>query len=465
MHLDKLSIVSFVKLCFIGILLTACTNVPFQAGSDKYIRSLPVQVNEAWSIKTPVTQETVPWIKSFGDSDLEGIVLEALANNLNLQASSASLESAYALAAQAGAALKPNVNLAFETNRIANVKHNSLTSNTQNLGLGVSWEADIWGRISTGKRSALASAQAAEADFRFAQYSLAASTIIAYITIIDAKTQTDIANESLGILKETLRVVDVRLQNGIGSAQDLALAKSDLALAREQIVTSEGAKRDSLRALEILLGRYPDASFMVNNQLPNTPVLPSSGIPSELLERRPDVIASERRVAAAFNRLQQSKAARLPSFSLNSNIGGASNSLSAILDPANVAWQLGSSLLAPVFDGGVRKAEVKIAKAEQKQALSAYAQASLNAFAEVERLLDQGFIIKEREVQLTEAEREAAKAYQIAKLRYDVGETDLLELLSIQQRLISAKSNLASVRRLLLEQRVNLNLALGGGWD
>jgi outer membrane protein TolC len=135
------------------------------------------------------------------------------------------------------------------------------------------------------------------------------------------------------------------------------------------------------------------------------------------------------------------------------------------LDPANVAWSAGANLLAPIFDGGRRREAVEIATAEQEQALAAYGQAALNAFSELESNLDQGTVIAQREVDLEVAAREAEKAFRIASFRYEEGEEDLLSVLTIQQRVISAKSALSSVERLLLEQRINLNLALGGSWD
>ena len=145
-------------------------------------------------------------------------------------------------------------------------------------------------------------------------------------------------------------------------------------------------------------------------------------------------------------------------------MGGASNSLSNLLDPGNVAWTAGVNLLAPIYDGGRLREGVKVATAEQEQALAAYGQAAINAFNELETNLDQGVVVQQRIVDLKDAATEAENAFRIARFRYDEGEEDLLSVLTIQQRVISAKSSLSSAERLLLEQRVNLNLALGGSW-
>ena len=213
------------------------------------------------------------------------------------------------------------------------------------------------------------------------------------------------------------------------------------------------------------MGRYPGAELEVRESLPEVPPPPPAGLPSELLERRPDIVAAERRVAAAFNATNQARAARLPTIGLTGNVGGASSSLSDLLDPANVAWTAGANLLAPLFDGGRRREAVEIATADQEQALAAYGQAAINAFSEFEANLDQGAVVQQRISDLQDAAAEAENAFRIARLRYEEGEEELLSVLSIQQRVIGAKSSLSNANRLLLEQRVNLNLALGGSWN
>ena len=404
------------------------------------------------------------WIESFNDPALTALVIEAQANNRDLAATAANVDRAWGLARQAGAALTPDVSLTAGGARTGGFDSSRPTTSNLSLGAQVSWEADVWGRLRSGQRSAVASAQAVEADFRSAQESLAAATVKAYFTAIEASIQTGITRETVRILEETLRIVNAKYKNGMASAQDLSLARSDLASARERLTTLEGSYRDAVRALEVLLGRYPGAVLEVRETLPDVSPPPPAGLPSELLERRPDIVAAERRVAAAFNATNQARAARLPTIGLTGNVGGASNSLSNLLDAGNVAWTAGVNLLAPILDGGRLREGVKIATAEQERALAAYGQAAINAFNELETNLDQGVIVQQRIADLKEAATQAENAFRIARLRYNEGEEDLLSVLTIQQRVISARSSLSSVKRLLLEQRVNLNLALGGSW-
>lgn len=445
------------------------TNTKDEQAIDAKLAGHTTFTPQAWANTLEKSQlrdaQQVDWLVSFGDKRLTDLVKQATANNRDLMAASANVERANALAVQAGGQLKPQANLAFANSRSGSGGNSDATASNQSLSAQLSWEADLWGRISAGQQAAIASAQAAAADYKYAQHSLAAATSKAYFIAIEAGQQAAILQRTLSSLEETLRIVNVQYTNGLASAQDLALTKSDLASTREQLITLEASRREALRALEVLLGRYPEGDITVSSLLPRLPAMPPVGLPSDVLERRPDIIASERRVAAAFNSVKQAKAARLPQLSLTSNIGGSSRSLSDITNPTNLAWQVAGNLLAPIFDGGVRKAQVDVATAEQKQALAGYAQTALTAFNEVETNLDLATTLVQREEALNVALNEAEKAYRIADLRYKEGEIALLDLLAMQQRVLSSSSSKLSIQRLALEQRVNLFLALGGDWS
>lgn len=468
MYIAKNGSRTIATLMAIPILLTGCVGPRSQTAIDEKkgvaIAAETPSPPKEWTQPSDPTAIEVGWIHSFKDPALVELVKEAQANNKNLQAASASLERALALADQAGAALKPTADLSTGGTRSGKLEGGGLPSELS-IGLRVGWEVDLWGRIGANVRAAEASAEAAEADYRYAQHSLAAATTKAYVTAIAAQKQVEVSNETLSILEETLRIVNAKQEGGLISPQDVALTRSDLARVREGLATVEGSQKDAIRALEILLGRYPGAELDVQRTLPDIPLAPKAGIPSELLERRPDIVSAERQVASAFNLVAEAKAARLPRLSLTSNIGGAAGNLGDLFRPEQAVWQLGANLLTPILDGGARKAQMRVTTADQKQALAIYGETVLNAFNEVETLLAQGDVLDRREKQLEEAMQQAKEAYRIADLRYQAGETELLDALSIQQRLTAAMSDLVTVQRLLLEQRVNLHLALGGQWD
>lgn len=456
-----------VGVLTLALLTTSCATSD-QSVESRQAAQTAISAPEAWATKVEKNAGTLgnapaKWLQSFNDPTLLKLIAEAKANNFDLQAAAGNMNKARLLAKQSGVALKPTVDLSLGSSEAGRL--NSSSSNTQlNVGLQASWEIDLWGRLRAGVNAAAASAQGAKADYIFAQHSLSANVANAYLKTILVKRQKALSQKNLSILQETMRITQLQYDNGMSSAQNIAVNKANLAVVKERLITLEGSERDGLRSLEVLLGRYPSASADIPDVLPTLPASPPAGVPSEILERRPDIVSAERQIASAFNATAGAKAARLPRLSLTATIGGTSNSLSDVLDPANVAWKLGSNLLAPLFDGGKRKIDVEIATVEQKQAIANYAQKALNAFSEVESNLDQGTVLAKRETELKEAFKQSGKAYKIAKLRYREGEIDLLDTLQIQQQAISAESNLLTIKETQLEQRINLYMALGGSW-
>lgn len=459
MKFTTLSILSAIVL-----LAAACAPMSSRDGAERAVEEA-VEAPATWAVKAMGSEVvSTQWLKSFHDPILLNMIKEGIANNSDLQVAAGNMDKAWLLAKQAGSALKPTADLSLGGTQSGSGQGGPSQSSFA-VGLQVSWEVDVWGRMRAGVDAAEASAQGAQADYLFAKNSLSANIAKTYFKVIEAKRQADISRNNLEILKKTMRITQVKYDNGKASGQDIALNRANLAAAQEQLVTIEGSQRDAVRALEVLLGRYPNATTEIPNELPNLPPSPPAGIPSEMLERRPDIVSAERQIAAAFDAKDQAQAAQLPRFSLTNSVSGASDSLSAILNPTNIAWQLGANLMAPLFDGGRRKIDVEIATIEQEQAIANYVQKALVAFSEVENNLDQGRVLENRETALSEARNQSAKAYRIAKLRYDEGESDLLDTLQIQQQFFAAESNLLAIKRSQLEQRINLHLSLGGSWQ
>ena len=449
----------------LGVLLlsASCASITTPELARETARASLPDTPDVWSSAVEnVGDVQIGWIDEIGDPVLSQLVAEAQQNNKDLQIAAANVERSWALAGQAGAGLSPAVSLSSGADRSGNA--DGLSSAGYNVGVQASWELDVWGRIRAGNQAAVLSAQSAESDFVFSQNSLAAAVARAYFLAIEADRQVKVAENTLRALTETDRIVRVQNEFGLATSQDVALSRSDLARTRSSLVAAQGAQRNALRALEVLLGRYPAAELSVRMDLPAVPALPPAGTPSSLLERRPDVIAAERSVAAAFNSLDQAKAAQMPSISLTGSVGGASNDLSDLLNPTNIAWQAATSLVAPLIDGGLREAQVDQATAEQKQAIAAYGQTTLNAFQEVENSLDQNVVLRDQAAALNESAEEANKALRVVRLRYDEGETDLLDVLTIQQRVFTADADLVSIERARLDEWIGLNLALGGSW-
>ena len=444
--------------------LVACANITAPDVAGQVARDGLPDAPNAWAeAGERVGPVQSGWIARLEDPVLDALVEEALANNRNLQAAAANVQRSWALAGQAGAALSPSGSLSSGATRSGNIEDTGADS--YSLTGQASWELDLWGRIRAGNQAAVLSAEAAEADYVYSQYSLAAAVARGYFLAIEAGRQAETVRNTLDALNETDRIVGVQFEFGLATSQDVALSRSDLARTKDSLIAAQGSQRDALRSLEVLLGRYPAADLELRRDLPDVPAPPPPGVPSEILERRPDVIAAERRVASAFNSLDQAKAARMPSISLTGSLGGSSGDLTNLINPTNVAWQAATSLVAPLIDGGLRESQVEQANAEQTQAIASYADTVLTAFQEVEGSLDQTVVLKDRAVQLEEAASEARNALRIVNLRYEEGETDLLDVLTIQQRVLSNEGDVVSIERAQLDEWVGLNLALGGSWE
>ena len=406
---------------------------------------------------------TVDWLETLNDPTLKALIAEGKAKNIDLKLAAANVEKANLLASKSATSLKPTANVAVSSNNSGKVQ-GAASPASSSVAVNASWELDVWGRLQAGVDAANASAQVAQADYQYAIHSLSANIAKTYFKVIEAKQQAEITKKNLQLLSKMMRITQAKYDNGIASGQDVAINKANLASAKDQLIELQGSERNALRALELLLGRYPDATAEIPSKLPLLPAQPPAGIPSSILERRPDLVSAERSIAAAFNATKQAKTARLPSFSLTGSISGSSNSLSDILNPANLAWQLASNIAAPLFDGGRAKIDIAVANTDQQKAISNYAKQALTAFSEVENNLDQGAVLSNRELELERVVSESQKAFKIASLRYKEGEIGLLDTLNVQQQTISAQSSLLSLKRLQLEQRINLYLALGGDW-
>lgn len=457
---------SILPLLACGALISGCVTLSTDADVAEATSSSLPTLPEQWAVSGVMPGEVrIGWIEAIGDPLLAELVLEAQANNPDIRAAAANLDAARALVRQARAPLLPQVNGVFNVDQTDSPQPLTPNDPVFTGTVQAQWEADLWGRVRAGRNAAYASAQAVEADFRFAQYALASGVAAAYFASLEAQEQVGVAQRTVEALVEIDRIVQVRYREGFASRQDTATAGTDLQTARNSLLLAQGAARSSRRALEVLLGRYPGDRIGLSRGLPEAPPPPPADLPSGLLERRPDVIAAERRVAAAFAGLDQAKAAQLPVVSLTASGGGTSTDLFDILNGPNLLWSIAGNVLQPIFDGGLRGAQVDEADANRRAAVALYASTALGALREVEDNLDQVQVLAAREDILEAAAEESSTAYLLAELQYEEGEIALIDVLNIQQRLFAAEQNLVAVRRTRIEQWVALNLALGGSWE
>jgi NodT family efflux transporter outer membrane factor (OMF) lipoprotein len=400
------------------------------------------------------------WLATFSDAQLTALVDEALANNFDLRVAAAKVERAAAYAKQAGSTLYPQVN-AMGT---GSFNGSDSGSAFQTAGLFVSWELDLWGRVRSQAEAGSAQYEAAAKDAEYARQSIAALVAKSWFLAIEARRQRAIAQDMVAAAEKIAELARERARIGRGDEYDVRVAQAGLQGYRDAVLQLQLAEQQAIRAIETLVGRYPAASLDTVAQFPKFPGNVPVGLPSELLERRLDVAAAERRVASAFYMVGEAEAARLPRISLTASVSSITSDLVFLKDRENPAWSSGGNLMAPIFLGGALQAQVEVRTAEQKAAVADYGRIGARAFAEVENALSSGFILAERVPVLETSVAENDRALELAQVRYKVGTADLR---AVQQQTLAAsaaRSALARAQSERLVQRVNLHLALGGGF-
>lgn len=456
----------FTTACAAGILgalvlLSGCVRV-----DPPGMETTGLDIPEEWEPVAEAGIEPAGWVASFGDPRLTELIGRALWDNFGLQAALARMEQAQAVARIDGAERWPTLNGTAGARR---QMANSLTdppvrsrSDRFDLGLAVNWELDLWGRVRAQAAAAEADALAAREDFHAARLSLASRVAAAWFAAIEARQQEALALDALNSFEANLETVEERFRRGLNPALDVSLARANVSSAR---ATREQARRTAdaaVRQLEALLGRYPSGTFDVAGALPALEAAIPAGLPSELLDRRPDIRAAANRLMAADARLIESRRALLPSISLTGTYGRASSELENLLEDPFDVWSLLGNVTAPIFQGGRLRANVDRADARLAEALARYRDTVLTAFREVETALAGEAYFRDQLEAAQSAARESSRAQELAEERYARGLADIITVLESQRRAFTSRSAVLSVKNQLLQNRLSLYLALGG---
>ena len=402
---------------------------------------------------------TDAWLASFDDAALTALVGEALAYNADLQVAAARVGQAQAMLQIASGSLLPAVGIP------GTYSGKSGSGGGLNaLFLNASLELDVWGRLRYGEAAAREQSVAVEADYAYARLSIAAMVTKSWYLAIEAGLQRALVDEALRAAQELHRVARERLRVGIGDAQAVAEAAANEGSFRDlrrQIVQS---RDEALRALELLLGRYPSAEIAVAQRLAAMPPPVPAGLPSDLLERRPDVRQAQARLTAAAGNLRVAELARFPTFTLAPGIGLSRSEQPGFSSTTRI-WTLAGSLQVPVFDQVRLAAEVKNYSAQAEQAVIAYEKAVQTAYGEAENSLVQLSADQRRVILLRDGEARARRAYDAGRKGYDLGLTDLSTLIQSEQGWRVARSAYTGAQVQALTRAVQAYKALGGGWS
>lgn len=438
--------------------LSACSSV---APQKPLIPEAPAH----WSSKsTAVTPAQQNWLADYSDPELAVLVELAMKHNFDLASAAARVDAAHAVAELSSASLWPTLDADFSGSRArSNPGGSKLVGNNFDLGGRISWELDVWNRLENAETAAYADANAVKADYRGAQLLIASEVARTWFNAIESHLQVRLAEDTAENFASSLEIIESRYRRGLNTALEVRLARENLASALSVVATRKREKDLSIRQLDVLLGSYPAGKLKLADQLPRLNNAVPAGLPAELLQRRPDLVAARLRLAASDARLLAALDNRLPTFILTGNGGTASSQLHELLDWDNLIWSLFGGLVQPLFDGGGREALQNQASAQQRELQSLYSKSLLNAFREVETGLAAEVFLAQQEIAIAKASSEARAASTLALQRYQLGLVDIVTLLEAQRRAFNAESSRLLTMRQRLTNRVELYLALGGG--
>lgn len=415
------------------------------------------------------------WWRSFNAPDLDAYVRQASEANLDLAVAVARVRQADAQVKVSGASLLPSLDGGSSATRshtpvskTSNKSNgsNSVQSNSYAANLSASYEIDFWGKNQAAVDAANASAQGSRFDRQTTILTVQSSVATTYFAILGANERLRVARENLKNAEDVLSAIQDRMQAGTATDLDVAQQESQVASTRTAIPPLEQSLRQNTNALAVLLGKLPENIAPPTQTLAglSVPAI-APGLPSELLERRPDVRSAEQTLISTNADITQARAALFPSIKLTGQYGYQSTVLHSLLDPSSTLWNIATSLTQPIYRGGALEGGVELTKAKWDEVVATYRKTIISAFSDVEDALVALQKTTEEERSQLVAEQTALRAYAIAQDQLRGGLADITTVLNVQKALFQAEDNLAQARINRLQAAVTLYKALGGGWD
>jgi multidrug efflux system outer membrane protein len=453
-----------VLIVAIFMLLSGCTLTPDYERPALDVPGAFVQPADAGA-----SIANLEWWNLFRDAQLQFLIRTALAENKDLRVSLQRIREARALLTFTRADQYPFIDGSGSVSRERPSKilfPGSDTSNNYALSANLSFEVDLWGKLRRATEAAQADLLATEASYRNVTISLVSNVASVYFLLRDLDARLQVARDTVNGRRESLGIIQARFDKGTVPELDVNQAQVELAIAEAAVSAFERESVQAENALQFLLGRNPgpvQRGLALKQQ-----VLPSdipAGLPSELLQRRPDLVLAEERLVAETARIGVAEALRYPSIGLTGSLGLLSDDFSDLTDSDARTWNLGGGLFAPIFNSGKLKAQAEGQRARAEQAMSTYESTLLQALREVEDAL---VAIRTYHAEHAARQRQAIAARNAARLsraRYDGGVVDYLEVLDSERSQFNAELEESSTQREYLNAIVELYKALGGGWD
>lgn len=429
---------------------------------------------DGWVVAAPADAlDRGPWWQLFGDTVLDGLAARVEVSNQNIAAATAAYAQARALVREQRAAIFPTVSLSAGASRAGSgggtgSGSNDSTSRSGNnfqLGIGASWEPDVWGRLGRASTAADANAQASLADLASAKLSAQGELVVNYLVLRQLDAQARLLADTVRGYERVQQITQNRYNAGVAPKTDLLQAQTQLANAQADVLGLSQQRAQLENAIAVLLGQ-PPAQFTLAAQpwAPTVPAIPV-GVPSTLLLRRPDITAAERRVAVANEQIGIAQSAFYPSINLAASAGLGTSRVADLFSASSSAWSLGLSAAQAVFNAGATRARVDGARAAQEQAVARYRQTVLGAFQSVEDQLAATQVLTQQQTLREQASAAANQVEAQVLNRYNAGQVGFTEVVNAQVTALNARRALAQVQVDRQVAAVSLVVALGGGWN
>src|SRR5580704_14967603 len=461
------------SICVLGMLLVAgCTVGPNYKRPTAEVPAVYKEVGD-WKPAQPNDQNLGGnWWEIFQDPQLNALEAQVNVSNQNLKAAEAQYTQARAVLRYNRAAYYPTITggASATRNRISNhrpasVVANGITYNDYQIPLELSYELDVWGRVRRTVESYREQAQASAADLATVNLSMHAQLALDYFQARTLDAEEQLLNSTVAQYEQALELIENRYAGGIASDLEVQQATTQLETTRAQAIDVGVARAQYEHAVAILIGKPPaDFSLAALPLTASPPPIPA-GLPSELLERRPDIAASERRMAAANAQIGVAKAAYYPTISLGATGGFASGVITTLLSGPSILWSAGASAVAPIFDAGRRRANMDQARAAYDETVANYRETVLTGFQQVEDNLAALRILEKEADTQQRAVLASQKSLDLSLTRYRGGITSYLEVTTAQSAALSDQVTAVSILGRRMTSAVLLVQALGGGWD
>ncbi|WP_397453125.1 efflux transporter outer membrane subunit [Pseudomonas sp. NA-150] len=469
---------------FAALLLAACSAPTFkqpevsvpQAFKETSEATMTAPDGTRWQqAKAAEAQPRGEWWLAFNDPDLTALIVEAAKNNNNLAEAAARLKQARAIAGIAEADRSPQIGINAGAQRIqASPLTQGLPSGTPvapqtiyQANLTASYEVDLFGRVASNVSATESDAAASEATYRSVLLSLQADVAQTYFRLRETDAELATLNETVRLREQSVHITQRRYDLGDLGEFDLSRAKTELSTSRAEAIALQQQRTTNEHALAVLLGK-PASNFATSakplNDIASLPHIPA-GLPSTLLQRRPDIVIAQHTMEASNARIGVARAAMFPVLNINGAAGGVGTSVADVLNWSSRSWILGALTSMPIIDGGRNKNNVKRSKAVLEESVADYREHVLVAFSEVEDNLAGLRIMAEQAQQTDEAVLSARRSAELAQMLYDAGRTRYLDLLEAQRNLTTVERSAVELRGSRAVTTVALIRALGGGWD